>query len=72
VEVACSVGDTDAGIEPQERPLVLVGHRGAGALLPAIRQESGRPVAAHLFVDADIPQESQSGLGSPEAAEFAS
>ena len=35
---------------------VLVGHSGAGVLLPAIRTEAGRPVAAYLFVDAGLPR----------------
>lgn len=39
---------------PDDQPLILVGHSGAGALLPAIRQALGRPVAAYLFVDARI------------------
>ena len=47
---------------PAERPLILVGHSGAGPLLPAIRQRSTRPVAAYLFVDAGIPQDGASRL----------
>lgn len=35
---------------------VLVGHSGAGVLLPAIRTEAGRPVAVYLFVDAGLPR----------------
>jgi hypothetical protein len=41
---------------PTERRPVLVGHSGAGTLLPAIRQEAGRPVAGYIFVDAGLPQ----------------
>jgi pimeloyl-ACP methyl ester carboxylesterase len=59
---------------PAERPLILVGHSGAGPLLPAIRRRSTRPVAAYLFVDAGIPQNGASRLDlfaweSPEWAE---
>jgi hypothetical protein len=39
------------------RPIVLVGHSGAGALLPAIRQRAGRAVAAYVFVDAGLPMD---------------
>ncbi len=51
-------------------PLVLVGHSGAGALLPAIRQALGRPVAGYVFVDAGLPVDGQSRLetfGAEEA-----
>lgn len=40
---------------PADRPLVLVGHSGAGPLLPAIAQAGRRPIAAYLFVDAGLP-----------------
>ncbi len=40
---------------PPNIALVLVGHSGAGALLPAIGNATNRPVAAYLFVDAGIP-----------------
>lgn len=43
---------------PGER-LVLVGHGGSGPLLPQIafgRQASGSPVAAYVFVDAELPR----------------
>jgi hypothetical protein len=46
-------------------------HSGAGMLLPAIRQVTGRRVAAYLFVDAMIPENMKSRLdlfASPEAA----
>jgi hypothetical protein len=39
---------------PHEVPLILVGHSGAGALLPAVRLALNRPVAAYLFADAHI------------------
>lgn len=49
-------------------PLILAGHSGAGPLLPAIRAQLGRPVAAYLFVDAGIPRDGASRL-APMAAE---
>ncbi|TMK34318.1 MAG: alpha/beta fold hydrolase [Actinobacteria bacterium] len=41
----------------QAGPFVLVGHSGAGPLLPAIAAAAERPAAAYLFVDAGIPGE---------------
>jgi hypothetical protein len=38
-----------------ERPVALVGHSGAGPLLPVIGQTLGRPVAAYVFADAGLP-----------------
>ncbi len=43
---------------------VLVGHSGAGPLLPAIRQQSGRPVAGYVFVDAGLPANAQTRQGA--------
>jgi alpha-beta hydrolase superfamily lysophospholipase len=48
--------------EDRARPLVLVGHSGGGVLLPAIAAAAGRPVAAYLFVDADLPHDGRSRL----------
>jgi hypothetical protein len=45
---------------PQERRVVLVGHSGAGPLLPAIHRAIAQPVAACLFVDASLPHPGQS------------
>src|ERR1700751_3091577 len=45
---------------PQERRVVLVGHSGAGPLLPAIHRAIARPVAAYIFVDASRPHPGQS------------
>jgi len=53
---------------PAEENVVLVGHSGAGALLPAIRWSSGRPVAGYLFIDAGLPN---STLPPKGAATFA-
>jgi pimeloyl-ACP methyl ester carboxylesterase len=47
---------------PQERPLVLAGHSGAGALLPVLAQATEHPVNAYLFVDAGLPHPGQSRL----------
>ena len=59
---------------PADRPLVLVGHSGAGALLPAIGQSTGHRVAAYIFVDAGLPLDGMSRLDemavtAPELAE---
>ncbi|HEY6541026.1 MAG TPA: hypothetical protein VIZ18_08820, partial [Ktedonobacteraceae bacterium] len=37
---------------PKERPLVLIGHSGAGPLLPVLTQAAHHPVNGYLFVDA--------------------
>jgi pimeloyl-ACP methyl ester carboxylesterase len=47
---------------PDETPLILVGHSGAGPLLPAIRQLIPNPVRAYIFVDAGIPRDGASRL----------
>jgi pimeloyl-ACP methyl ester carboxylesterase len=51
----------------QERPLVLVGHSGAGSLLPVLAQAAQHPVKAYLFVDAGLPHPGQSRLDEMEA-----
>jgi alpha/beta hydrolase family protein len=53
---------------PQERPLVLVGHSGAGSLLPVLAQAARHPVKAYLFVDADLPHPGQSQLDEMQAS----
>ena len=47
---------------PPERPLVLVGHSGAGSLLPVFAQAARRPVTAYLFVDAVLPHPGKTQL----------
>lgn len=47
---------------PQERPLVLVGHSGAGPLLPILAQAARRRVTGYLFVDAGLPHPGKSQL----------
>lgn len=48
--------------QPDEVPLVLVAHSGAGALLPTIHQRLARPVRACIFADAGLPHPGQSRL----------
>jgi alpha-beta hydrolase superfamily lysophospholipase len=54
-------------------PLVLVGHSGAGLLLPAIARACGRPVTACVYVDSDLPLGDVSRLArmEQEAPDFA-
>lgn len=47
---------------PADQPIVLVGHSGAGPLLPAIAAAVGRPVRAYVFVDAGLPRDGASRL----------
>jgi len=47
---------------PPERPLVLVGHSGAGSLLPVLAQTARHPVKAYLFVDAGLPHPGKTQL----------
>ena len=47
---------------PRDIELVLIGHSGAGALLPAIGKATGHLVAAYIFVDAGIPIDGLSRL----------
>ena len=57
-----------------DQPLVLVGHSGAGPLLPTIRALLPHRVAAYVFVDAGLPHGGLSRLEEMEAnaPEFAS
>ncbi len=75
-QYAYAVGESLQGVSA-ECPLLLVGHSGAGPLLPAIRQVLARPVAGYVFVDADIPEDGKSRIDllreeMPEVAEGAS
>ncbi len=45
-----------------DRRLILIGHSGAGPLLPVIRQHLAHPVTAYVFVDAGIPRAGMSRL----------
>lgn len=41
---------------------ILVGHSGAGVLLPAARQMIERPIYGYILVDSDIPRDGKSRL----------
>lgn len=41
-------------------PLVLAGHSGAGPVVPALAEASGRSCAAYVFVDSDLPRADRS------------
>jgi pimeloyl-ACP methyl ester carboxylesterase len=59
-----AVRDATAGIA---KPVVLVGHSGAGLLLPVIADALSTEVVALIFVDSALPPVSGSmGLGPPE------
>ena len=47
---------------PENGPLILVAHSGAGPLLPVIRQGTANPVQAYVFVDAGIPRDGATRL----------
>ena len=47
---------------PNDIPLILVAHSGAGPLLPAIRESLPNPVRAYVFVDAGIPRDEATRL----------
>lgn len=49
---------------PHSRPVVLIGHSGAGPLLPAVGAAIPQHVAAYLFVDAGLPAPGISRLGA--------
>ena len=52
---------------PEDRALVLVGHSGAGPLLPAIGQSCKNRVGAYIFIDAALPLDGKSRLDDMEA-----
>jgi len=45
-------------------PVVLVGHSGAGVLLPAIRHAMDRACAGYIFVDAGLPSSNEPRKGT--------
>ncbi len=55
---------------PAESRLVLVGHSGAGLLLPAIREESERSISGYVFVDAGLPKDGETRMGSGPFADY--
>src|SRR5215510_12734714 len=48
---------------PEDTPVTLVAHSGAGPLLPAIRAAMPNPVHAYVFVDAGLPKDGATRLG---------
>lgn len=52
---------------PPDDGLVLVGHSGAGPLLPAVAAFSPHPVVGYVFVDAGLPHPGMSRLEEIEA-----
>jgi len=52
---------------PSEQQVVLVGHSGAGPLLPIIGASTQAPVAAYIFVDAGLPHPERSRIEEMEA-----
>ncbi len=55
---------------PAAEPVMLVGHSGAGPLLPSIARATARPVAAYIFVDAGLPAGGESRMGTGEFADY--
>jgi pimeloyl-ACP methyl ester carboxylesterase len=54
-------------VSPFARPAVLVGHSGAGLLLPAVASALGAPVRALVFVDSGLPAaHGETPLATPE------
>src|SRR5258708_15634680 len=56
---------------PRHRAVILVGHSGAGPLLPALRENLDRAVGGYLFVDAGLPVHNRSRLDLFESREAA-
>jgi hypothetical protein len=58
-------------MEDANEEVVLVGHSGAGPLLPMIASRLAAPPRAYVFVDAGLPAEaSETPLASPEFFRF--
>ncbi len=47
---------------PKDRAIILVGHSGAGPLLPAVSAALHRKVAGYIFFDAGLPRDGASRL----------
>jgi hypothetical protein len=58
---AHTVANSFQALPPSEQ-VILVAHSGAGMLLPAIREASGRQIDGYIFVDAGLPQDGKSRL----------
>jgi hypothetical protein len=50
--IAAAVG---RAADPLDRPVVLIGHSGAGPLLPGVAASIGAPVAGLVYADAGLP-----------------
>ena len=55
---------------PGSQPVTLVGHSGAGPLLPVIRQSIKNPINAYIFVDASVPRDDASRLDLMKAEDL--
>jgi len=53
---------------PQDTTIIMVGHSGAGPLLPAIREAMHRKVAGYIFFDAGLPRDGASRLDQFDTA----
>ncbi len=58
-QYAEEVAEACVGI-PSDQAIVLVGHSGAGPLLPALRAQLGCAVSGYIFVDAGLPENGKS------------
>lgn len=58
---ASVVAESIAAVPP-DRQIILVGHSGAGPLLPALRDAMHRKVAGYIFFDAGLPKNGASRL----------
>jgi hypothetical protein len=54
---------------PKDRAIILVGHSGAGPLLPAITAAMHRKIAGTIFFDAGLPRDGASRLDLFDTAE---
>jgi hypothetical protein len=54
---------------PRDRAIILVGHSGAGPLLPAIKEAMHREIAGYIFFDAGLPRDGASRLDLFDTAE---
>jgi hypothetical protein len=54
---------------PEDTPVTLVAHSGAGPLLPVIRGSIPNPVHAYVFVDAGLPGEEATRLSLMQSEE---
>lgn len=61
-------GALEAAKVPESSPLLVLAHGAAGLLAPTIAGFGGHPVAAYLFLDADLPPDGPATLaGAVEA-----